>query len=480
MATSRGATPADPTLQATTEDNSRGGLFVRNNIANPVAGTDVSGTSINDTTVTLTITIDDDVQTGTFTLNNAQNQNVPITFTGVGGGGSIGIGDPVIEGEVDATGENIILERQGGTRITIPTGALVNGGELSTAIGSLQMQIDGLPDPITLFSALTDTPTLTELQGITSGQFLTADPTTGNIVLGTPRTTVDLNAFESSPTVTFRAGTSDSNDISADANIRIANDSLANAATATLSDANSIIVDPATQLRLTQAGPTGTYVLSAIAQAGEPESQAPTPSSAAGSTPPTPEQRRVMYTAPMGSTITNIDNVMVNRRVGNTDTPITIPPANIDTSAGTVTIPEADASPPGDYNIMADVTTQNDVSMATMTVTESDTIDRFIPYYQSRSPITQANYASATPSTEDWNGTITAIAGSGTLYVAALASANPSSNVFANNAGFPVRVVYGDTITVPFADGTMRTFNTFQLQASFDNEVTRFRATRRG
>ena len=53
MATSRGATPADPVLAATTDDASRGGLFARSNVANPVSGVDITGTSINDSTITL-------------------------------------------------------------------------------------------------------------------------------------------------------------------------------------------------------------------------------------------------------------------------------------------------------------------------------------------------------------------------------------------------------------------------------------------
>ena len=49
---SRTTTPANPTLQGITDDASRGGLFARSNVVNPVSGVDVNGTVINDSTIT--------------------------------------------------------------------------------------------------------------------------------------------------------------------------------------------------------------------------------------------------------------------------------------------------------------------------------------------------------------------------------------------------------------------------------------------
>ena len=101
---------ANPTLTAITTEASRGGLFDRSNVANPVSGADVQGTIINDSRITLSITINGDTQTQYFTTNQAADSMEDFTFTVAGGtgGGADGV---VTDGSFDSATGTLTLTR---------------------------------------------------------------------------------------------------------------------------------------------------------------------------------------------------------------------------------------------------------------------------------------------------------------------------------------------------------------------------------
>ena len=103
---------AQPTLTGITDDASRGGLFDRSNIASPVSGADVSGTIINDSTITLTIQVGDTTETRTFTTNEAADTTLSFDFSAITGGGSGGGVDGVVSGgSFDASTGVLTLQR---------------------------------------------------------------------------------------------------------------------------------------------------------------------------------------------------------------------------------------------------------------------------------------------------------------------------------------------------------------------------------
>ena len=104
---------ATPTLTAITTEASRGGLFDRSNVANPVSGADVQGTIINDSTITLAFTINGEVQPPqSFTTNQAADSTLPFNFTIAGTGGTAT--GAVNGGSFDSATSTLTLTRSGG------------------------------------------------------------------------------------------------------------------------------------------------------------------------------------------------------------------------------------------------------------------------------------------------------------------------------------------------------------------------------
>ena len=120
-------------------------------------------------------------------------------------------------------------------------------------------------------------------------------------------------------------------------------------------------------------------------------------------------------------------------------------------------------------------TTGEDGMVVTETI--SETIERFVPFLQSRTTITPTN--TGTASEAAWSGEVTSIPGTGTLYIGVLETALPAATGFANISGFPVRVVRVGTapIAVPSPSGTI-SMNVFQFQANAGVSITNFRSTR--
>jgi len=144
MATSRGATPADPVLAATTDDNSRGGLFVRSNIANPVSGADVSGSTVGAGNITINASINGGtVVPVTFNVNESENRTIPmaLTVTIPDSGGNqpnTGGGDPVTRGELINSDTDIRLTLESGNTVNIDVSKLATDSELA----ALRMIVD--------------------------------------------------------------------------------------------------------------------------------------------------------------------------------------------------------------------------------------------------------------------------------------------------------------------------------------------------
>ena len=208
--------------------------------------------------------------------------------------------------------------------------------------------------------------------------------------------------------------------------------------------------------------------------AGTPTASQPPPSSALIPSPPqnilvTPTGGTFMGTNPVRPTITPPPGA----------TPVapttTVAP---DGMTATIMIPGGGTNSPGNYMVMIETDTTGPDGMV-VTETISDTIERFVPFFQSRNVITATSLG--TESMAAWDGTLTAVPGAGgTLYVTALQSVLPDTTAFADIAGFPVRVSRVGTtpIGVTLADASIANVNVFRLQANPGAAVSNFRSTR--
>ena len=438
MATSRGATPADPVLQATTDDNSRGGLFTRSNIANPVEGVDVAGVTINDST----ITIDINGSTQSFMLNQANDQTLSFTVEG-GSSGPITGNINLREGELSPDGNTLILTLSDNTMVNVDVARLNVDTQLSNA--QVRTIVDGFDNIVRTVNGVA--------------------PVNGNVTISGSG-----NTFADSDTVDFTVNPT-TNEVTAQAMVQVGNGTVD---TTTVTAADSIIVDPATGFQVAQVGSSDVWVFQRIpvtpppAPAAPPSFTTPAPTSALN---PAPEEV-ITFTAPTGNTITNIDMVTVNDQDGTL-----VPGVTTDTTS--ITIPAGGANAPGMYDISARVTTMNDASGETRMTTEMPELVRYIPFFQSRNPITDVTASGVVASTEAWTNTVTAIAGSGSLYIAALSTELPTSRTVANQGPFQVfRLQPQTAVSVTLADSTTRTFNVFRILASAGVEITNFRDTR--
>ena len=210
--------------------------------------------------------------------------------------------------------------------------------------------------------------------------------------------------------------------------------------------------------------------------AGTPTATQPPPSSAL-----TPSPRQTIMVTPTGGTFDTTGGATPVRptvMVPPGATPVA-PMTTVNPGGGsaTVVIPGGETNAPGNYvvDIMTD-TTGEDGMVVTETI--SETIERFVPFFQSRDEITPT--VTGTVSMAAWSGELTSIPGGGTLYVAALQSVLPDATGFANIAGFPVRVSRVGTtpIGITLADASVAQFNVFRFQANAGVTISNFRSTR--
>ena len=192
MATSRGATPADPTLVATTTDEARGGLFARSNLGNtagqsPQTTTDthVNNVTFDPTSRTLTVTLTDGT---TFTP----------TIPG-GDGGGTGTDIHLESVAFDNNTRQLSFTLVGGgtvAPVTIPAGT-VDPQALADAIAEYFRL-----NPITeSFTDLTDTPM--DYTGANAGDVIRVNQAGNGLEFGTSSATVDNNSFQDNDSITF-------------------------------------------------------------------------------------------------------------------------------------------------------------------------------------------------------------------------------------------------------------------------------------
>ena len=458
---------ARPTLTGITSSTSRGGLFDQSNVANPISGADVNGTVINDNTVTLEVVINGVTQMGTFTTNASSNQDVTLTFTGIGGTtGGTGTGNPVVRGVVD--GDNIVLTLSDNSTVNIDITSLATNQELQDAINALS-----IPQNIT---DLNDTPsalgTMNQILAVNAaGTALewvnqpeanvaqTSFSSTENTIAIGPGTGGASVNLEAQPTVTGNANLHPTGTTPVTGSIQVQN----------------LTIGADTGLVLVDSG-SGVYTLRAqrvLTEAVRPTVTSPEPMTALR---PAPEQT-ITFTPQGTDMVTAIDNVMVTTPPGVTVTPTT------DTTGGTgtITIPAGETSTPFNYEVTSDVTTTS-ADGETTTTNEMQSINRYVPYWQSRSePMDESDVVSGAISQDDWEADgqqFTAGPGSGLIYLTVLATSVPSNVRFADQATFPVRVSLVRTISIRLGDGTQPMFNVFRMPGGSGQTISNFRTNR--
>ena len=475
MATSRGASPADPTLVATTNDASRGGLFARSNVANPVGGVDVNGVSINDNTITLNFTINGDTQTQDFTLNQATDETLTFDFTVAGTGGTTPGTDTFIE--------RVVLS---GTDLTFTynasSGRMPETVSLSSIAGGHTEQTirDWADEQIVAYHAAN--PFVRTVNGSTPDS-------SGNVVV-TSSASVDASDFESTDsTVTFADNTTTGVvDVQARPAVignggRNGFTSTENANTLTVASDVHVLDATGTRHRLVLVDNNG-----AISFSLETAQAPPTPTPRGVVTPPA-TTNVFDDTSPIEETIEVVDimtigtpSVTVTDPDGNMITPtVTTTPVSNDMSTVTITVDNNDAGDAGTYEIDTTIpTTDTDGNM--MTVTEMSSFDRTIPFAQSRADMTTAaEITGATLSEEAFNPMtgLTAIAGGGTLYIAIdNATFNATADrAFATVLGFPITLRRLRSVSVTAGSDTIN-YNVFSAGINAGAMATNFRLTR--
>ena len=463
---------ANPTLTAITTEASRGGLFDRSNVANPVSGADVQGTIINDSTITLSITINGDTQTQSFTTNQAADSMEDFTFNVAGGTG--GTADGVVTGGSfdSATGILTLMRSNNEPSVTIP-------GFMFTPRSDAD--INALADARIAAASISDLINVDQL-GI-AGTIARVNPLgTGIEFVASPPATVSANSFSSVDDTVMITQSGNLVDLEA----RPAWEGNAN--TAPTGTTTVLGTDTIQAERITLAADTGlvlvdngagAYTIQAAGTtpppAGTPTATTPPPTSALDVSPP-----QTITVTPTGGTFDTTGGATPVRPTVTPPpgaTPIT-PMTTIGTggTTATVTIPGGETNDPGNYMVMIETDTTGEDGMV-VTETISETIERFVPFLQSRTVITPTN--TGTASEAAWNGNVTAIPGGGTLYIGVLTTALPDTTGFANITGFPVRVSRVGTapIAIPSPSGTI-SMNVFQLQANGGAAISNFRSTR--
>ena len=419
---SRSNTPANPTLQGTTDDASRGGLFARSNVANPVSGADINGVAINDST----ITVDINGTTQSFMLNQANDQTLTFSVASApAGGGGSGIFS-------SATFDGNILILNGippQSAITVDlnlyaTQAALNDlrGMIPTTIGQLSDVADGLG---------------------TAGQVLSVNMAGNALEYTDPSAaTVSLASFSNEGNVDFTNATT-GNAIQANAVLDFRSTRAGDAA----GTFNSLAIDENLDFRFADNS-TGFLSFVPDGEGGiilQRRSAIAPPASRETPVAPTniftPSIPMTTVTISGGTRNGNPTGTLTGNGV--TDSNIMIAPGGTDTMV-TVSFPDSNELGPGDYTLTTMQPVTPTAPDGPTSVTSSTEVNRFIPFYQSRNPLTTpAQVLAATASSGAWNGRMTSIAGSGPLYFAVEMSRLPAAtpDTRARIIGFPVQYI---------------------------------------
>ena len=480
MATSRGGTPANPTLVATTDDAARGGLFARSNLGN-TSGT--SPTTATDTHVER-VAFDDTTRMLTITLNNGTS--FPVEIPGGSSGGGNFPGFSMTEVTYDSSSERLNITFADGTQREVMISPASGAGTLEdltdTTINNRQ---DGqaLTYSTTANAWINKSLGFTDLDDVpqtlgTVGQSLRVNTARDGLEFFTPSASgISPSEFSTNGNVTF---SDDSGLIQGDATMASsAGDWNTIAVSSSLTGPNGraleLVLDSATltlTLQETAAGPP------------------PTPTPRGSVTPPAGSD---IFEDPQPDQMTTIDvtNIMTigNPTVtvmdpdGATITPtVTTTPVTNNMATVTITVDGSDVADPGEYDITATIPTTDEDGNA-MDVTEMVNFNNFVPFVQSRSDIpdetTLTGTTGVTRSSTAWNGTVNAISGSGSLYIAVNSTdlTLSGNQFFADIGGFPRRGAIMRQVNVTAGSSTL-TYNILRITVTSPATLTNFRITR--
>ena len=465
MATSRGGTPANPTLVATTDDQARGGLFARSNTGglsgqSPATATDthVNNVTFNNDTRELLVTLTD----GT---------SFPVTIPGGDGGGGTGTDIHLESVAFDNNTRQLSFTLVGGgtvAPVTIPAGT-VDAQTLADAIAEYFRL-----NPITeSFTDLTDTPM--DYTGANAGDVIRVNQAGDGLEFGTSSATVDNNSFQDNNSITF--SNAPGGRVSARLSQSIVGGGQPTSTVTIGNDTITLSVDNQGLIQLVQ----GTVPPATPEPMGSVRTPAPTN----------------ILSTPMDQTvIIDIDDVMdigtspTVTVTGPGNTPITPtvtvnqPVGNTEMGSVDITIPAADVGDPGDYEVDASIPT-TDTAGNPMTVDEMTTVMRFIPFVQSRIDMdTEAQLQGGTISDAAFNpmtGLTVSLPGSNSdpIYLAIDNAAFPvtGNRAFADALGFPSTLRVLRQVTATAGSQTI-TYNIFQVNAQMGAMLTNFRTTR--
>ena len=463
---SRTNSPANPTLQGTTDDASRGGLFARSAVANPVSGADVNGTPINNATVTFSagdnITLNGAAADVAINLNQANDATVTIASTATGGGGGPSV-----------TPNNATITLAG-------SGGIQGGGQFTVnqaADSTINFSVDPSTLPVPDLQAITFT-------GASTGTYDGSTALTVNIPTGEAATIQVNNAtvtdadFTNSDSILFDT-TLNTGVITAEARPQWTGNTNRNGVTGNV-NISRLILDASTGLILQAVDATnGVYTLTM--QGAEPP--APTPSGSTTRTTVPPAGSALDLPTPPSVAVTSTNGMItsiVSRITGTPDGTSTMvsvtgtPMIAGDMMSGTVTYPASttgggttDYSEPGTYTVTTETTTDND-GTEPVTRTETETFTRFIPFFQIRgaSPTTAAQITAGTASTAAYDNTVgfTSIGGSGSFFFATAALTSTTINTATFGAlNLAANVRYVRSVQVPDAGGVNLAYQVYQV-----------------
>ena len=425
---SRTNTPATPTLVDTTDDNSRGGLFVQSNVSNETGNTPVA--AANDTTVTLTI----NEEVRTFTLNSAVDQVLlPITIDTTGTG--VDTNAHVISGMLNTSNELVLTTND--PNVIIPPISLAS----LAGVGNPLMSLTFDNTTRILTAALADgTPIMSTLFGVVTTVNGVAPDANGNVLIDVPG-----GAIRGGNGIVELTGEA---------------------------DLTGLTIDRATGFEIVEVGDTGTYIFQRIGVA--PPATDPGDSSTR-TLPPTsvfdtPVAPEIVTTITGANPIAPTDVTTTVTRTPPGGTPTTVPTTptttvNPDGTVVDVTVPVDDIDDEGDYDITTTINvTPTDPNGDDDPIVVMTPFSRIVPYFQLRAqPMTGLDITTGTDSGR-WTGTVMTIAGPDPLWLAVQdGDLDTAVNNAFTNFGFPVNVTTRPAITVNDSTGRAITYNIFRV-----------------
>ena len=426
---SRTSNPAQFVSTGTTENNSRGGLFVQSNLANNVSGFVVPTVTVNDATVTI-FQNDGTTEVASFTLNQADDVN-----------------------------------------IILPTGTSGDPNNPLTVIGVTIL------DRVLTFMHLDGTSTT-----------ITIPDGGGTVDLGPLEARVTaLEAINAVLTVNSQAPDAAGN-VDVDVTLEVGNGTEATAATMMLS---GLVINPDTGFQVVELS-DGTFVFQRIPTAG-PSTPAtrntiltPPPGDIFGGTPDV-----IPMTTITGGGVTPGTTPTTTVTLGGN--PITVQPGppsiNGDRTVVTTTIDGTTVDSPGDYEVTTTIrVTPTDTTSPPTTITERETFTRFVPYYVVRTePMDESMLAALMPEATEFDpASFTTPDGTGAafLIIDSTIVPNTADRAFGDVRGFPVtwerRTRPGGPTTSIIrtdANNTSYTYDIYRANIIGSEPITNFRVT---